>query len=301
MENLLLIILCLFLGFLFRKCGLVGDKARDGINVIIIHMSLPALALYYAHSFQPRMELLYLSLMAWIVFFLGYGFFSLVGRFMHLPQKTVVCLSLTAGLGQTSFMGLPMIEFFYGREYIGAGMVCDLGGTFLAFAIPGIILAARATGSRLGFKAVFLKVMTFPPFLAVIAGIALHSTTYPEWLSSVLRDLGGTLTPLALLSVGMSIRLGKVGSVARELSIGLAYKLIMAPAFIFFLYLVVLGRTDMVTRVAVFEAAMPPVITGGIIAMSYGLNPTLAASLMGVGTFLAFLTLPAWFFLIRLF
>jgi predicted permease len=39
-------------------------------------------------------------------------------------------------------------------------------------------------------------------------------------------------------------------------------------------------------------------ITGGIIAMTYGLDPRLAASLLGVGIPLSFLTLPAWYWLL---
>jgi hypothetical protein len=50
----------------------------------------------------------------------------------------------------------------------------------------------------------------------------------------------------------------------------------------------------MVTRVTVFEAAMGPMITGGIVAMTYGVRPGLAASMLGVGVPVSFLTLPLW-------
>lgn len=296
MENFLLLIVCFLLGIGLRVGRIVDEKGPAALNAVIIHMSLPALAILYAHSLPISVELLVPASMAWIVFGIGALLFHVLGQILGLDRKTVACLCLCGGLGNTSFVGLPMIEAFYGPEYLGVGMLCDTAGTFMALAIPGIILAARASGQEVERSALAKKVLLFPPFLAIVLGFALQPVPYPVWFESVLARLGSTLAPLALLSVGMALRFSDLKDHVREIGIGLGYKMFLAPALMLLLYMGILGLTDMATRVTVFEAAMGPMITGGIIAMSYGLRPRLAASLLGVGIPLSFITLPIWYY-----
>ena len=300
MENFLMLGICFVLGLGLRLGGIIDEKGPAALNAVIIHMSLPSLALLYAHDLPIGVELIMPAAMAWIIFGLGYLFFRAVGGMFGMDEKTIACLTIVAGLGNTSFVGVPMIEAFYGPDYIAIGMLCDTAGTFMALAIPGIILAAKASGQSVDNGALLKKIIFFPPFFSLVLGFALQPVPYPDWFASLLGRLGGTLAPLALLSVGMTLRFREIKSNGRNIFVGLGYKMFLAPGFIFALYMGLLGQTDMVTRVTVFEAAMGPMITGGIIAMSYGLNPSLAASLLGVGIPLSFLTLPIWYSLLEL-
>ena len=293
MENFLLLIICFLLGIGLRLAGVVDEKGPAAINAVIINMSLPALALLHVHELPLGPGLILPAAMPWIVFGIGYVlFFHLLKRMPGMDRKTQVCLALTAGLGNTSFVGLPMIEAFFGPEYMGVGMICDTAGTFMVLAIPGIILAAGVSGEKIGGAALARKVLLFPPLVSIVLGFLLQPVAYPDWFVPVLERMGGTLSPLALLSVGLTLRFGAIRKNARELLIGLGFKLVLAPLVIFILYIYGLGATDTVAKVTVFESAMGPMITGGIIAMSYGARPSLAATMLGVGIPLSFLTLP---------
>ncbi len=298
MENLLLLCVCFLLGIGLRVGKIVDEKGPAALNAVIIYMALPALALLYTHSLPIGVELLLPAGMAWIVFGVGYCVFRAAGTLFSLDDKSVACLAVCGGLGNTSFVGLPMIEAFFGPEYLGIGMLCDTAGTFMALALPGIILASHASGQSVSRSAVAKRVLLFPPFIAVVLGFTLQPIAYPGWVESILSRLGATLTPLALLSVGMTLRFSDIRGNFKGLAIGLGYKLFVAPAMMLILYIVILGQTDMVARVTVFEAAMGPMITGGIIAMTYGLNSRLAASMLGVGIPLSFLTIPMWYYII---
>ncbi len=83
------------------------------------------------------------------------------------------------------------------------------------------------------------------------------------------------------------------------LSLGLAYKLLLAPALILLLYAVLADRRDPAIAVCVLEAAMAPMITGAIVAASYGLKPKLANMMVGIGIPLSFLTLLGWWLVVR--
>ena len=128
--------------------------------------------------------------------------------------------------------------------------------------------------------------MTFPPLIAVVIAMALMDVSYPTWLHDVLTRLGGTLAPLALVSVGLQLRLDALRGNRTPLALGLSYKLIAAPALIGLFYFGLLGLNDDDMRVTVLESAMGPQIGGAIVASQYGLNPALVTLMVGAGTFL---------------
>jgi hypothetical protein len=117
---------------------------------------------------------------------------------------------------------------------------------------------------------------------------------YPHELVSVLEKLGGTLSPLALFSVGYQISLTQFNSYKLELAVGLLFKLILAPALIYFIYQFIAREKDLTFNVTIFEAAMPPMITAAIVASEFKLNKELAAMLVGIGIIISFFTLFLW-------
>ena len=108
MNNLLLLILCFIAGMLLRRFKRMPDNAPATLNSFIIHVSLPALTLLYIHELHFSGDVVLVAAMAWLVFALSAGFFWLVGRGLHLPRATVGALMLVGGLGNTSFLGVPI-------------------------------------------------------------------------------------------------------------------------------------------------------------------------------------------------
>jgi predicted permease len=103
--------------------------------------------------------------------------------------------------------------------------------------------------------------------------------------------LGDTLTPFALVSAGLKLRLKQLRGCYVPLSLGLAFKLILGPALIALLYLGILGKDGQMTQVTFFEAAMGPQIGGAVVAIQYGFNPALITLMVGIGITLFYLTL----------
>lgn len=67
------------------------------------------------------------------------------------------------------------------------------------------------------------------------------------------------------------------------------YKLILAPVIIYAFYSAAKYNADL-RKIVVLEAAMGPMITGGIIAMQRNLNPPLVAAMLSIGIPLSLLT-----------
>lgn len=300
MDNFILLIACFILGMLLRRSGRLPVNAHAALNGIIIHVSLPAVTLLYVHELRIDTALVYPAAMAWIMFAIGYGFFRIVGKLAGWPLGTIGALTLTGSLANTSFVGLPMIQTFYGSHDLALGILIDQMGTYLVLSTLGILVAViygQGTGVTAG--AVIRKIVTFAPFIAFAGALLLIPFRYPSWLITLLRGLGATLVPLALLSVGFQIQWSAVRGKLPELALGLGFKLVVAPALIALLFVGLLGARGETIQITIFEAAMAPQIGASIVAVEHDLDPSLVTLMVGIGIPLSFLSLPLWWYLLR--
>ncbi len=286
---------CLMIGIILQKAGRVPDNAHTALNAFIIHISLPALILSHIHSVRIDASVLYAIAMPWIVFFASVVLFWLLGRMLNFSRKTTGALSVVAGLGNTSFIGLPVIESFFGADKMQLGIIIDQLGTYLVLSTLGILAVCfYAEGPSLTHRDILKRIAGFPPLIALAAALLLLPLPYPDWFASILARLGGTLAPLALVSVGLQLRAAALSGNALALCLGIGYKLLLAPLIIMALYIGLLGLRGVPVQVTLLESAMAPQIGGSIVAIQYGLDARLITLLVGIGTVLSFLTLPLW-------
>ena len=299
MNNLILLVLCFIAGMLLRRFRRMPDNAPATLNSFIIHVSLPALTLLYIHELHISGDVVLIAAMPWLVFGLSAGFFLLVGRWLHLPRATVGALMLVGGLGNTSFFGVPMVEAFYGKTGIPVAILIDQLGSFFALSVLGITVAGIYSSGRPTVKEIAKRIVLFPPFIALIVALLLIPVNYAEWFTVILKRLSDTLAPLALMSVGMQLRMGHIAEHKRNLALGLAFKLLLAPLAIYLLYVELIGAHGPAIQVTMFEAAMPPMIAAAIVANQHELDPPLVNLMVAVGIILSFFTLSGWWYLWR--
>jgi predicted permease len=294
-TNIVLLFVCLLAGALLRAGRRVPENAHAGLNGFIIHLSLPALILGQIHGLRLTSDLVLPVLMPWILFGLGAAAFAALARLLRFPAGTTGALIMTAGLANTSFVGLPMIEAFYGARDLSTGILIDQLGTYLVLSTLGIVVACVFSAGAASWRDIARRIITFPPLIALVLAFLLMPVTYPPWLATLLHRLGDTLAPLALVSVGMQLRLDQIAGYRVALGLGLGFKLVVGPLLITLIYVGVLARSDETTRVTLFEAAMGPMIGGSIVAIQHGLSPPLTTLMVGVGIVLSFITLPLWY------
>jgi len=294
MYNLVLLLVCFLAGVLLRKSGRMPEGSASVLNSFIITISLPAITLLHIHELRLGADMLFMVAMPWLHFGLAVLFFLLLGRVLHFTRSVTGVLILCAGLGNTSFVGLPMIEAFYGREALVHGIVVDQLGSFLVLSIAGITVAGIYSGGRPSARDILTRIVSFPPFIAMVIALGLLPFEYPLWLVALLQRLGDTLAPLALVSVGLQLHAGGGGLHRPALFSGLLFKLALAPFLLMLLYRGMFGLEGIAVEVTLFEAAMPPMITAGIVAEQYGIEPGLANMLVAGGILLSFMTLPLW-------
>jgi predicted permease len=296
MSNFALLLACFALGMALRRSGRLPEATPAVLNGFIVHVSLPALTLHYLRRLDFDASLAAPLAMAWLLFAAGVAFFFAAQRLFRWPAATTGSLILTGALGNTSFVGLPMIECFFGREHVALGILIDQLGTYVVLSTVGLLLAATLSAGDLSARAVARRIFTFPPFLAVLAALAAAPLALPQWLDAVFLRLGDTLAPLALFSVGFQLRFAAARERWQPLLAGLGFKLVAGPLAVLAVFAAFTDLDSPALQVAVFEAAMAPMIGGAIVAAQHRLDPELTTLMVGIGIPLSFLTLPAWWY-----
>ena len=301
MSSIILLFLCLFIGIGIQKIKSFPKNTALVLNQYILFVALPAMALHYLPKISLSWDLLLPASVAWIAFGLSFLIFSTLGKIYGWSKKLIGCLILTAGLGNTSFVGIPIIQALYGDEGLNTLIIVDLPGTFVVLSTVGVLVATMYSNQKNNNQSIIKKMLTFPPLLAFLVGLSmvLLKIDFPEALSTTFKQLSATISPIALISVGYQLKFKTYGKHFRYLFLGLFFQLILLPAIILCFFYFVLGKTDLATKVCIIEAAMAPMITGAILASNYGMKPELSNMMVGYGIPISFITIAGWYFLVE--
>lgn len=298
MSAFALLIACLLLGMLVARYAHPPLGLAQGLNWWVINIALPALVLDLIPRLHFEWQFWFLALSQWIVFGSAFLLFRLVGTRLHWSRGRIGALTLVCGLGNTSFMGYPLLEALRGREGLALGVVADQLGCFLMLAIGGTLTAALYSGAQTHPRAIARRVLLFPAFLALLAGIAVGALGgWPEAALDILHRIGGTLVPLALFSVGLRFRLHLGSGQLFPLALGLGWKLVLVPLLVLGVGMLA-GVGGPTLTISVLQAAMAPMISAAILADQHNLEPPLANTVLGAGILLSLLTVPAWHFVL---
>jgi len=299
MVHFVLIIICISAGIILSRLRLLPVDAYKGVNAWVINIALPALALRYVPEIEWSSHLL-LPVFSPLLIWIGAWLFVIIyDRKKLLPKSSRTALWITCGLGNTAFLGFPMVAAFYGEQEIQHAVVFDQM-TFLIFSTIGVITILRASSENSGtlnFTYILKKVLRFPPFIGCL--VALIFSRFIEFsdINPLLDKLVATMSPMALFSIGLQLKFGAIKQEWRLISAGLLYKLLLAPCLV--LLLVFLLRSGgMPAKISVFEAAMSSHITASLLAGQNGLNPRYCSLIVGTGIVSGFITATGWFFIL---
>ncbi len=303
MDNFFLIFASFTLGFGLKFTSRFPSNSHKVLNAFVICVSFPAVVfLNIPKLFQTTvfdLKVIIPISMAWLTFGISWFVFGQLGKYRNWSKARTGAIILTAGLGNTSFVGLPLLDALIGEEAIPWGILIDQLGSFLVLSTLGLTIAAKYGHSETNKNRSILKqVVFFPPFmaLAVSSVIGVFNIHYPPTLSSSITLLAQTLVPLALFAVGFQLKIST--SVLKRywkiLSIGLIFKLVLIPAVLFCFYYSITGQLDFILKVTILEAAMATMITSAVVASDFNLDEELANLMVGISIPISLLSVPLW-------
>lgn len=294
MSALLLLAMCLALGMLTRRIGNPPVGLAPSLNWWVIQVALPALVLELIPHLAFRSDLWFLVASQWLVFIGALILFQVMGHYLGWSRRRIGALILVCGLGNTSFVGYPLLEALRGPEGLRLGVVADQLGCFIMLSLGGVLVAVMYGGAAASPRAIVKKVLLFPAFIALIVGVCVGQLGgWPTVIDEMLHRIGQTLSPLALFSVGLRLKLSVHRQHWLPMFAGLSWKLVLIPLLVLGLG-TSLGIQGLLLSIAVLQTAMAPMISAAILADQYDLEPDLANSILGIGIILSLLTVPLW-------
>jgi len=298
MSALVLLGVCMALGAFTVRLKPEASDWVPGLNGFVLNIAFPSLVLMLIPKLHLEPGLWFPVMAMWGVALGSVAVMVLLGRWLHWSRGVTGALSLVAGFGNTSFTGIPLIEALRGKDHLGAAVLADQAGSFLALSTVGVFTAAWYSGTATSAGAVLLRVARFPPFIAMLVGFAVGAAGgWPVLVDELLYRLSVSLSPLALFAVGLQFKPSDVRANLVPMSAALGWKMLFAPLLVL-LTGRVMGVSGIPYEVGVLQAATAPMISAGILAQQSGLAPPLANTVVGVGIVLSLGSVPLWNLLI---
>lgn len=275
-------------GWLFRRLGLVREGAEKTFNQYLYYLALPALTIVkigdtplaglgLRFAAMNGLPLLAVMLLVWLLWKAG----ALEWRFARM-------LAIISALGNTAYLGFPVVSMRLGEQAIGAAAVsASLQNVFVftfGFAVMTLISAEPCPPRRF-FRLLGRNVVLWSSVAGLlIAGFGLR---LPGLLHGVLSDIGRTTLPLSLFTLGVSLYGKRVGGNLPRIAAAGALKLLFVPA-VYLACAAALGYRGEFSRVAFLQAAMPAAVLNFVIAEEFGFDAELVAQTIVFSTLVFF-------------
>ncbi|MFA6195467.1 MAG: AEC family transporter [Sulfurimonas sp.] len=290
MENFALIFVALFIGYIINKRGIFAKDTPIILNQFILYISLPATALLQIPKLSFSYEVFIPIIIAWMVMGISALAIFYISKLSHFSKEVTGALMLVGVLGNTSFVGIPIIQAYFGDAALPYLLMYDQLGSFILLSTYGTFIAAYYSSAKeVNTKAIMIKIVTFPPFLALLVALLFIGTTFHPVVISVLSSFSSTIVPLALVAVGLQLRFKLPSEDIKPFLSALGVKLLLAPLIAFALCSV-FSWQNQAGFVSIMEAGMGPMITAGVVASMAGLAPRLSSAIVGYGTLFSFVT-----------
>jgi len=288
------ILLLIVVGRLFAAGRVLPDNAAETLNRVVIVLCLPALIFIHVPTLQASWELLPLVVTPWLLLAATIVLVLVAARVFGFSRPVTAVLLVLIPLGNTSFLGFPLVEALLGPETVRYAVVYDQFGSFLIVCTHVLfVLAWYGDGPNPTPAVIARRIVGFPPFVALVLALGLGNAWFPAWLMSLAQIFAAMLLPLVTLAVGLQLKLRLVPEYRWPLVVGLTGKLVALPAIALLLGILLRAQTP-VFEVLVLESSMPPMITAAALASSARLAPPLASSMVAWGVLCSAATVPFW-------
>lgn len=200
-------------------------------------------------------------------------------------------------VGNTGFLGFPVILTLVGAEYFAWGLFYDLSIS-LGVQIFGVALAAYyGSAERMkGWITPVMSVIKNPSLWAFVIGAYIKTLNLPPQFDQVFQNGAWVVINLFLILIGMQLsRLTSLKNLKQGLTC-LSIKMLLTPLVVG-TGLMFFGVTGPPRLLLVLLMGMPPAFVTTLYAERYGLDRDLAITTVAIGSVLILFTIPLWMWL----
>ncbi|MCQ6253357.1 AEC family transporter [Methanocaldococcus sp.] len=299
MDVVLIILTLIMVGYISKVLNILNEEHAKILNSIVIYFAMPStifLTIIKNVSSNQILNFLKLPIIIFISFMLVGLLSYLLGKYIFkLDDKKLGGLILVSMLGNTGFLGYPVILGMFGEEGLARAIFCDLGSVF-ATMLLGTYVGIRFGKSK--NKSVLKEMIKFPPLLTGIFSIILTIFNFklsylPNFLLKSLNYLSSATVPLIMMSLGLSLS-------PKSLKFGIfwglvasLFRFIISPTLSFTLSDII-KIVGLDRNVLLVESSMPSAMMSLVLGTLYELDIKLIASSIFITTTLSLLVIGLW-------
>lgn len=279
-------------GWLVKTIRPVPTAVTAWADRYVLQVALPAVIIAKISLVTFDADVVLPIAVAWSVMLVAIVWVLIASRWMNWSRSVTGALLLVGVLGNTSFLGIGMVESLLGSDHLASAIAYDQVGTFVGLALWGSFVASTYGAGESGWRPILNRLSRFGPFLALLASLVFRVIELPDDVYSILNGIGKTVAPVAMCALGLRFTLSVDRTVRVPAICGLLAKMVIVPGLVFLVAVVTASPHDLAWSTSILQSAAPPMVTAGVVAVGAGLSGELVAYMVGVGTLVAFVSLP---------
>ena len=271
-----------------------SEAATAALTKFVFYFALSAMlfrfsaSLSFSEIFDARLAAGYLWGTAAV-----YGVATAVAFLRRQDVQTAAIEAQTASIGNTGFLGLPMLALLLGEAAV-APIILMLSIDLIVFASLLVILVTVAREGRMSlgiFATIGAGLVKNPMIVSIVAGLAVSSSgqSLPTVVDEFVTLLGNAATPCALFAIGASLASKSAERLAVSGWLSFA-KLVLHPLFVAGGVYLLFPVPPFQAAVAVATAALPVAGNVYMLAQHYGIAPQRVSAAILISTAFSILT-----------
>ncbi|RRG06685.1 MAG: AEC family transporter [Lactobacillus sp.] len=278
-ESVVEIILVIALGFYLRKKNKFDEKFKTSISFLIMNIALPASIFVSVLKYLTRDKLVSLSgglLYALGSFALGYLVAWLLTKILRIrPGRRGTFINMFVN-ANTIFIGLPLNLALFGEKSMPYFLIYYVMNTVSTWAVGVFFISNDDPTKDKSHKEPFNWRKLLPaPLIGFLVALVflLLAIPVPAWINSTLSMVGGIVTPMSLIYIGIVLADAGLASIHFDGDTiwALLGRFIIAPALM--ILMLVIGKSggaqvpSLESSTLIIQAAAPglavlPILAG---------------------------------------
>ena len=317
MENLVFslnatipIFALMVLGYLFRKIGLIDEKAAAWMNKFVFKAALPVLVFKdlagqdFAKTWDGKFVLFCFGATS-----LSIAVIALLSKWIVKDRAKRGEFIQSSYRSSAALLGIAFIHNIYGDAAAGMGPLMILGSVPLynIFAVIVLMLTAENTDDptqgqdmHKRIRSTIRGIFTNPIILGIVVGMlwSVLRIPQPKVFQTTISNISALATPLGLMSMGATFEFQKALKELKPALIASFIKLFVLAA-VFLPLAVMLGFAGEQIVAILVMLGSATTVSCYIMAKSMGHEGTLSSSVIMLTTFGCSFSLTFWLFLLR--
>ena len=309
LGSLVSLIMCMMIGFICRRAGIIDDKIVSGLTTLLVKVALPCTV--FISMMRPFTNTLLLeagaSFALSITMYLLGGLFGFIVFYFIIkgqkkrgikpiskPYYNIMIFSLI--FANVGYMGYPVIQAVFGEEGMFYASMSNAAFNLLAFTL-GIQMFYRHSSQKTNHappSTFRLLVFNFA-LIATVVGFTFFVTGWrlPGPIYNGVQMIGGMTAPISMLIVGAILGKSPLKSMLNDWKV---FPLIVARHIILplaaYMALKQFVPNKTMLGVLIVLMAMPVASITAIFAEEYKCEPAFASKLVVLSTLLSVITVP---------